>query len=44
VSRAFGVGALVTNTNFRLKANTFARGSLIIERSVPTPVVPLESV
>jgi len=44
VSRAFGVGALVTNTDFRLKANTFARGSLIIERSVPTPVVPLESV
>jgi membrane fusion protein (multidrug efflux system) len=43
-SRAFGVGALVTNTNFRLKANTFARGSLVLERAVPTPVVPLESV
>lgn len=43
-SRAFGVGALVTNTNFRLKANTFARGSLVIERGVETPVVPLESV
>lgn len=43
-SRAFGVGALVTNTNFRLKANTFARGSLTLERGVPTPVVPLESV
>jgi membrane fusion protein (multidrug efflux system) len=43
-SRAFGVGALVTNTNFRLKANTFARGSLVVERAVPTPVVPLESV
>ena len=24
-SRAFGVAALVTNTGFRLKANTFAR-------------------
>lgn len=43
-SRAFGVGALVTNTNFRLKANTFARGSLVLERAVPTPVVPLEAV
>lgn len=44
VSRSFGVGALVTNTNFRLKANTFARGSLVIQRGVETPVVPLESV
>ena len=43
-SRSFGVGALVTNTNFRLKANTFARGSLVIQRGVETPVVPLESV
>ena len=43
-SRAFGVGALVTNTDFRLKANTFARGSLVLERGVETPVVPLESV
>lgn len=43
-SRSFGVGALVTNTNFRLKANTFARGTLVLERGVSTPVVPLESV
>ena len=43
-SRAFGVGALVTNTNFRLKANSFARGSLTLERAVPTPMVPLEAV
>jgi membrane fusion protein (multidrug efflux system) len=43
-SRAFNVGALVTNTNFRLKANTFARGSVVLERGAPTPVVPLESV
>ncbi len=35
-SRAFGVGALVTNINFRLKANTFARGTLTLERGVPT--------
>jgi membrane fusion protein, multidrug efflux system len=44
LSRAFNVGALVTNTDFRLKANTFGRGSLVLERGVPTPVVPLESV
>jgi len=44
VSRAFGVGALVTNTNFRLKANTFARGSLTLERAIPTPMIPLEAV
>jgi membrane fusion protein, multidrug efflux system len=43
-SRAFGVGALVTNTDFRLKANTFARGTLTLERDVPTPMVPVESV
>lgn len=43
-SRSFGVGALVTNADFRLKANTFARGSLVVERGVPTRVVPLESV
>ncbi|MSU21755.1 MAG: efflux RND transporter periplasmic adaptor subunit [Pedosphaera sp.] len=43
-SRAFSVGSLVTNTNFRLKANTFARGKLVLESAVPTPVVPLESV
>src|ERR1051325_210489 len=42
-SRAFGVGALVTNTDFRLKANTFARGTLVLERGVPTPVVPIEA-
>ncbi len=43
-SRAFSVGALVTNADFRLKANTFARGSLVLERGSPTCVVPLESV
>ena len=43
-SRAFGVGALVTNTNFRLKANTFARGTLVLERAVPTRMIPLEAV
>jgi membrane fusion protein (multidrug efflux system) len=43
-SRAFNVGALVTNVDFRLKASTFARGWLTIEKAVPTPVVPIEAV
>lgn len=43
-ARAFNVGALVTNTQFRLKANTFGRGALVLERAAPTPAVPLESV
>ena len=43
-SRAFPFGALVQNPDRKLKANTFARGSLVLERAVPTPVVPLESI
>jgi len=43
-SRAFGVGALVTNTDFRLKANTFARGTLTLEHNVPTAMIPLDAV
>lgn len=43
-SRAFNVGALVTNADFRLKANTFARGSLVLERGASTAVVPVDSV
>lgn len=43
-SRTFGVGALVTNTNFRLKANTFARGELVLQQGLPTPVVPIDAV
>ncbi len=43
-SRAFSVGALVTNTSFRLKANTFGRGSLVLQKGVETPVIPLECV
>ncbi len=43
-SRAFNVGALVTNIDFRLKANTFARGALIIQSAAPTAVVPLDAV
>jgi len=43
-SRSFNVGALVTNTDFRLKASTFARGELVVQRAAPTPVLPLEAV
>ena len=43
-SRSFGVGALVTNTNFRLKANTFARGTLVLERGVAVKVVPVDAI
>ncbi|MBI1177395.1 efflux RND transporter periplasmic adaptor subunit [bacterium] len=43
-SRSFKVGALVTNTDFELKASTFARGTLVVEPAQPTIVVPLEAV
>jgi membrane fusion protein (multidrug efflux system) len=43
-TRAFNVGALVTNAQQRLKARTFARGQLVIERAAPTLTVPLEAV
>jgi membrane fusion protein (multidrug efflux system) len=43
-TRAFAFGALVQNPERKLKASTFARGELILERAVPTPVVPLDAV
>jgi RND family efflux transporter MFP subunit len=43
-TRAFGLGALVKNPDRKLRANTFARGELVIERNVPTVVVPIEGV
>ncbi len=43
-SRSFNVGALVSNADRRLKASTFGRGELILEKAVPTPVIPLEAV
>jgi len=43
-SRSFNVGALVTNTDFELKASSFARGMLVVDRAQPVPVVPLEAV
>ena len=43
-SRAFNVGALVQNPDLRLKASSFARGSLVLDRGVPTLTVPQEAV
>ncbi len=43
-TRAFAFGALVTNETRRLRANTFARGEVVLERAVPTPMVPLDAV
>lgn len=43
-SRSFNVGALVTNTDFQLKANTFARGVLVMGPGEPTPAVPVEAI
>lgn len=43
-TRAFAFGALVPNPDRKLKASSFARGELILERDVQTPVVPLEAV
>ncbi|HWI60064.1 MAG TPA: efflux RND transporter periplasmic adaptor subunit, partial [Bacillota bacterium] len=43
-TRSFNLAARVPNPEHRLKANTFARGELILERGVPTMVIPLEAV
>ena len=43
-TRMFALGALVTNADRILKANSFARGELILEKNVPTVLVPLEAV
>ena len=43
-TRAMPFGALVPNPDRKLRANTFARGELILARDVPTPVVPLDAV
>ena len=43
-TRAFPFGALVQNPEHKLKASSYARGNLILERNVPTPMVPLEAV
>lgn len=43
-TRSFVVAAEVSNAAGRLKASTFARGELLIEKNAPTLVVPLEAV
>lgn len=43
-TRSFNVGTLVPNPDRKLKANTFARGELVLQQAVPTPVIPLEAV
>ena len=43
-TRAFPFGALVQNSEHRLKASSYARGKLMLDRAVPTLVVPLDAV
>lgn len=43
-TRAFAFGALVPNAERKLKANSFARGELILERSVSQLVVPMDAI
>ncbi|MCE2826894.1 MAG: efflux RND transporter periplasmic adaptor subunit [Verrucomicrobium sp.] len=43
-TRMFDFGALVPNADRLLKAGTFARGELVLERAVPTRVVPVGAV
>jgi membrane fusion protein (multidrug efflux system) len=42
-TRMFDFGALVTNDDRALKAGTFARGELLLERDVPVLAVPAEA-
>jgi len=44
VTRGFAFGALVDNRDRRLKSSSYARGELIVEKGVPVPTVPLDSV
>jgi membrane fusion protein (multidrug efflux system) len=43
-TRAFSFGVLVHNEELTLKANSFARGELIVEHAVPVLVVPIDAV
>ena len=43
-TRMFSLGALVTNVDLALKANTFARGEVVLERDVPTVLAPLDAI
>jgi len=44
ITRSFAFGALVDNRDRRLKSSSYARGDLILEKGVPVPTVPLDSV
>ncbi|HMC27973.1 MAG TPA: efflux RND transporter periplasmic adaptor subunit [Verrucomicrobiae bacterium] len=44
ITRSFAFGALVDNRERRLKSSSYARGDLILEKGVPVPTVPLDSV
>lgn len=43
-TRDFPIAALVENPDHKLKANSFARGKLVLEKNVPTPTVPVEAI
>lgn len=43
-TRMFDFGALVPNADRSLKAGTFARGDLVLQRAVPTRMVPVGAV
>ena len=43
-TRAFAFGALVQNAERRLRASTFARGEVVLQRQVTSAVVPLDAV
>jgi membrane fusion protein (multidrug efflux system) len=43
-SRSFNLAARVPNADRALKANTFARGEILLEKDVPTATVPIEAV
>ncbi|MBI1841431.1 MAG: efflux RND transporter periplasmic adaptor subunit [Verrucomicrobia bacterium] len=43
-TRSFSLGALVDNSAGRLKANSFARGELIVETDVPVLMAPLDAI
>jgi membrane fusion protein, multidrug efflux system len=43
-TRSYAFGALVQNKEHKLKASSFARGEVVLQRDVATPMVPLDAV
>jgi RND family efflux transporter MFP subunit len=43
-TRSYAFGALVKNQEHKLKASSFARGEVILQRDVKTPMLPLDAV